>query len=140
MLTEIFDDLKEIKSGKKQLREFGVTVGIVMSAVALWQWYRHITVYPIFLICSLTLIFLGLLKPSLLKGLQKIWMGFAVIMGFFMSRIILSMVFFLIVTPIGILMRFLGKNFLNLEWKSSKKSYWENIEDVASAIEYEKQY
>ena len=70
-----------------------------------------------------------------------VWMIFAVILGWFMTRIILSLLFFLVITPIGLTMRLLGKDFLGLKIKSSNESYW-NKRDKENELnqDYQKQF
>ena len=71
------------------------------------------------------LIALGAVAPMLLSPLQRAWMSLAVVLGFIMSRVILSIIFFLVLTPIGVMGRLLGKQFLDLSWApGNKQSYW----------------
>ena len=85
-------------------------------------------------------IFLSLIAPSILKPIYKIWMIFAVVIGWIMTRLILSILFYTIITGIGILTRIIGKDFLNLKLKD-QKSYW-NIRDNERELnqDYEKQF
>ena len=92
-----------------------------------------------FLIGSI-LIILGVITPVILKPIYKIWMTFAVIIGWIMTRVILSVLFFSIITSIGIFTRLIGKDFLNLKSKNNE-SYW-NIRNKEYELnqDYEKQY
>ena len=86
------------------------------------------------------LIILGGIAPLILKPVYKIWMIFAVIIGWIMTRIILSVLFFSIITIIGLFTRLLGKDFLNLKSKSNE-SYW-NVRNKEHELnqDYEKQF
>lgn len=120
----IIEEIKNIKSGKKQLREFGVTVGIVLAMLGgLFLWRRH-GHYNYFFIISSILIVLGLLRPALLKPIYKAWMALAVIMGWVMTRVILSILYYLVFTPLGMALRAFGKQFLDVKPNKAKKSYW----------------
>jgi hypothetical protein len=59
-----------------------------------------------------------------LRGVFRVWMGVAVVLGYFMSRIILSLLFYLVVTPIGLAMKLMGKDVLNEKWDRKAESYW----------------
>ena len=78
---------------------------------------REKDLFVYFFLIGSILIILGGIAPILLKPFYKIWMIFAVIIGWIMTRIILSVLFFSIITIIGIFTRLIGKDFLNLEIK-----------------------
>lgn len=137
----LLDEIKNIKSSRKDLRMFGLTVGgvfIVLGVLLLWFGNgKHLYL----LIGGISLLLFGLLLPSILKPFQKIWMAAAITMGWFMTRVVLILLFYLIVTPIGMISRLSGKRFLDLRKDNSRKSYWKNKksrEFVKS--DYEKQY
>ena len=64
-------------------------------------------------------------------NLYLLWMNFAVLLGWFMTRFILGLLFYIIVSPIGMILRLFGKEFLELKTKTKKSSYW-NFKDNAS--------
>ncbi|MFH1791101.1 MAG: SxtJ family membrane protein [Candidatus Omnitrophota bacterium] len=120
----MIDDIKKIKSGKKELREFGLTVGLILAilgGIALW---RGKPIGPYLLVPGILLAAAGIFMPHILKPLQKIWMGLAIVIGFFVSRIILSILFFLVMTPIGVMLRLCGKDILDQRMEREKDSYW----------------
>ncbi len=120
----LIDDIKNIKSSRKDLRNFGLVVGgaLVILATALW-WYDRPN-SPWFGGSGVALILLGLVFPPILKPLQKVWMTFAVVMGWMMTRVILCLLFFLVFTPMGLISRLIGKEFLAKKWPRSDDSYW----------------
>ena len=126
----ILEEIKNIKSEKKDLRDFGITFGVVLGILAGALWYKEKDAYATFAMLSMAFFFFGLVLPRLLKPLQKVWMAFAVIMGWFMTRLILSVLFYLVFTAIGGISRLFGKKFLNLKRDKSKKSYWIDREQV----------
>jgi hypothetical protein len=68
-------------------------------------------------------------------------MTLAVILGWFMSRVILFILYYVIITPIGIFLKLIGKDFLKLKIDKSSKSYWETREKkIAEQIDYERQF
>ncbi|MBI4698764.1 MAG: hypothetical protein HY758_07645 [Nitrospirae bacterium] len=137
----IIEDIKKIKSGKKELREFGLIVGLVLGLLGGLLWWRGRDIYPFFLTVSVALILSGLIVPAALKPLQKIWMTAAVILGWVMTRLILIILFYLVLTPIGLLGRLLGKSFLDSKFRTSSTSYWiPKAEKETEKSEYEKQF
>lgn len=137
----IIEEIRNIKSGKRELRKFGITVGIVLGLLGGLFLWRGRDYYSYFLILSAALLLLGLAVPILLKPIYKVWMTLAVLLGYLMTRVILSVLFFLVVTPIGLLARLFGKNFLDTEFEKSGNSYWipkERIELKKS--DYERQF
>lgn len=116
-------EMKKIESGPKQLREFGLVMGGFFLILAGIGWWRGKNFLPFLSIGGIFLI-LTYLNPKLLKPLQKAWMAFAVIMGYFMTRIILTVLFFAALTPISLLARISGKKFLDLDFKKDQDTYW----------------
>ena len=77
----------------------------------------------------------------MLKPFFLIWMIFATILGGLMTRLILSLVFYLILTPIGLILRIFRKQFLELEWNKTDSTYWNyRSTDVLETEKYEKQF
>ena len=74
-------------------------------------------------IISLIFLVLGLLNSKILTPLNKLWFKFGIFLGKIISPIIMGIIFFLVVTPIGLLMRLLGKDLINLKYNNNK-SYW----------------
>ncbi len=138
----ILKEIKAIPSTKKDLRSFAYVVGGVFAVLgALWTWKNHAH-GPYFLAGGLTLAAAGLLFPSALKPLQKAWMTLAVLMGFVMTRLLLSVLFFLIVTPIGLIARLCGKKFMEMRFRDeTADSYW-NLKkaDTKNTADYQRQF
>ena len=72
---------------------------------------------------AIIFLILGLLNSSVLSPLNKIWFKFGILLGNFISPIIMGLVFFTVLTPTAFIMRAFGKDLLNLK-KNNKKSYW----------------
>ena len=138
----IIEDIKNIKSGRGQLRQFGITIGVVLVLLSGIFFLKGKDLYTSLLAISLIFLFLGLICPKVLKPIQKVWMSLAIVIGWFMTRLIMIILFFLIVTPIGIIGRLLKKQFLDLGFKKDNKdSYWIPHSAAADDIaRYEKQF
>ena len=104
-------------------RSFGIVFFVVFILVALYPliYSGEIRIWSIVL--SLIFLILGLLNSKILTPLNKIWFKFGIILGKIISPIIMGVIFFLVVTPIGLLMRLLGKDLLNLKYNKNE-SYW----------------
>ena len=120
----MLEEIKNIKTGKKDLRSFGVTIGIILIAISGFLFFKGHHLHRNFLYTGSSFIGLGLIVPIILKPLYLIWMVFAVLLGWVMTRVILSLLFYLIITPIGLLGRLFGKDFLDVRDKSHQNSYW----------------
>ena len=136
----MFEELNSIKSSRKDLKNFGVAIGLVLMMIGVFLFVKEKDSFIYFLLIGLILIILGGIIPVVLKPIYKIWMIFAVIVGWIMTRVILSVLFFLIITTIGIFTRLIGKDFLSLKSKNNE-SYW-NIRNKEYELnqDYEKQF
>ena len=115
--------------------------GIFLLLIAGFIFFKGKESYQYFIMISSVFFCFGLIIPIILKPLYIIWMAFAVILGWFMTRLILIILFYFILTPIGLLGKLFGKNFLENNFNSSANSYW-YLRDSKSEInqDYEKQF
>ncbi len=120
----ISEEIKNIKESKSDLRKFGLTVGIALTLLGTALLLFHKPSYLYFIIPGVLLIILGLTIPQILRPLNKIWMALALIMGWIMTRVILSILFYLGLTTISFLAKLFGKKFLELKMDRSKETYW----------------
>ncbi len=124
----IRQEIRELDVGKKHVRSFGYLVGGALMALALVGLWRrggaaNVTVYAL-LGSGGALAALALAAPAALRPLYRVWMGLALVLGFVMTRVILTLVFFLVITPVGWIMRALGKDPLHRRSDRSAASYW----------------
>ena len=113
--------MEDIKIPSK--RSFGIVFFIVFLIIAIYPLIRNGELRVWSLIISIIFLILGLLNSKFLTPLNKIWFKFGILLGNFVSPIVMSIVFFAIVTPTSLIMKALGKNLLNLK-KDNKKTYW----------------
>ena len=114
-------------------KSFGVVFFIFFLLISFWPLLNDGEIRVWALIVSLIFIILAMLKPYLLTPFNRIWARFGVVLGSFISPIVMGIIFFVIVTPTGFLMRIFSKNFLNLK-KNNDKSYWINSNDQKSKM------
>jgi len=135
------DEFKTIKSGKKELREFGLTIGAILVILGVVALLRAKAAYPYLLLAGFLLAALGLTIPQVLKPLQKAWMAFSIVLGFVMSRAVLAIVFYAVMTPIGLATKVFGKDILDERIDRKEVSYWKKrSEPIKEKTSYENQY
>ena len=113
--------MSEIKISSN--RSFGVVFFVVFFLIAIYPLIYDQNLRFWSLGISAIFLVLGLLNSKLLTPLNKIWFKFGILLGKIVSPIIMSIIFFLVVTPTGILMRIFKKDLLNLKF-SDNKTYW----------------
>tara|TARA_B100000029_G_C16948026_1_gene731450 strand:+ start:150 stop:533 length:384 start_codon:yes stop_codon:yes gene_type:complete len=113
--------MDDIKIGSN--RSFGFVFSLVFLLIAIYPILNNEDIRVWSLIICLIFFILGILNSKILFPLNKIWFKFGIILGKVVSPIVMSAVFFIVVTPIGLLMKLLGKDLLNLKYNNDK-SYW----------------
>ena len=104
-------------------RSFGIVFFVLFAAIALWPLLNDGNIRIWSLILSCIFLILGFLNSKILTPLNKLWFKFGLLLGRIVSPIIMGIIFFLVVTPIGFIMRIIGKDLLNLKFNKDK-SYW----------------
>jgi saxitoxin biosynthesis operon SxtJ-like protein len=137
----IHADLKKLRTGARDLRKFGLTVGAVFIFLGVLLLLRHRSSYLSFLGAGALLAAFGVIWPRALKYVYIAWMALAFMLGFIMSNVILTLFFFLFVTPIGLLARLFQKDFLAQKWDKRAASYWIQCgREMKTAKSYERQF
>ena len=104
-------------------RNFGIVFSIVFLIISLWPLLNQNDIRIWSLIISGIFLVLGLINSKLLLPLNKIWFKFGILLGNFIAPIVMGVIYFMVVTPTGFIMRLLGKDLLNLK-KNNKDTYW----------------
>jgi len=141
-LKSILHDLKELRTGTAELRKFGLLVGAVFCLIGLWLGIRGRPAHPWFWTPGALLIVLGAAWPASLKQVYIAWMALAMALGFIVSHVILAVFFYAVITPIGLVARLAGKDFLGLKLDRGANSYWiaRDREKPKTPTEYENQF
>ena len=111
----------KIKIGSN--KSFGIVFFTVFLIIAIWPLLNGYEIRYWSLIISIVFLILGILNSKILTPLNKIWFKIGILLGNVISPIIMSIIFFLVVTPTSFIMKILGKDLLNLK-KNTKNSYW----------------
>ena len=104
-------------------KSFGIVFFIVFLIIFIYPLVdgNMLRIWP--LVISIIFLILGLINSNILTPLNKIWFRLGILLGSFVSPIVMGLVFFLVVTPISLLMKLFGKDVLNLK-RNNSKSYW----------------
>ena len=111
----------KIKIGSN--KSFGIVFFTVFLIIAIWPLLNGYEIRYWSLIISIVFLILGILNSKILTPLNKIWFKIGILLGNVISPIVMSIIFFLVVTPTAFIMKILGKDLLNLK-KNTKNSYW----------------
>lgn len=138
----ILDEIKQINRGERDLRRFGLLVGAVFAGLGILLMARGKGHFWYFLAPGAALMLAGLACPKALRSIYVVWMSVAIVLGFIVSLLILTGLFFLVITPIGLAARLSGKDFLRLKPDPRAATYWIPRERKAdkSPADYERQF
>ncbi|MFC1698970.1 SxtJ family membrane protein [Candidatus Omnitrophota bacterium] len=118
------EELKNIKSGKEKLRQFGKGGFIFFGLVGILLLIFGKTHWPAFFALSIAFLLLGACIPIMLKPVYIVLVPVAMCIGWVVTRIILTILFYFVVTPTGIAARLVGKDLLDEKLEKEKPSYW----------------
>ena len=104
-------------------RSFGIVFFVVFLLIALYPFTYGGELRIWSIIISIIFLILGFLNSKILAPLNKIWFKFGILLGKIISPLIMGIIFFLVVTPIGLIIKLFGKDVLNLKYNKNK-SYW----------------
>ena len=128
-------DNSKIKLGSN--RSFGIVFFVFFLLISLWPLKNSGNLNFWLFSISIVFLILGIINSKLLKPLNFIWFKFGLLLGSIISPIVMSIIFFLVVTPTSILIKLFNKDILNLK-KNKKKTYW--IEKTLSKSQMDKQF
>jgi glucan phosphoethanolaminetransferase (alkaline phosphatase superfamily) len=132
--------MEKLKLDRTTLRKFGLTLAIaflLISGLFLFRQRNNLAVYS--LAISLLFVIMRLAPVILLKPVYIIWMRFAVVLGWINTRVILLVLFYLVFTPLGLLMRLFKIDLL--ERKGNPATYWKKKEKTeCSHLDYERRF
>jgi hypothetical protein len=141
-MSWINDEYQKLDRSRRALRRFGVTIGIAALALGSFLLWRHNrgAGWPLISVGAFLLLVAGF-APTTLKWVHRPWMMLALALGWCMTRILLTIIFFLVVTPIGLLQRIFGKRVVQTAFKTDDASYWQSKKTGRPVpADYEKQF
>ncbi|HTY11107.1 MAG TPA: SxtJ family membrane protein [Bacteroidota bacterium] len=125
-ISDVRSELKHLKRTPKEVRKFAYLVGSLLLIIGGDGVYKHWNgaVVSLLLIIAFLLLVCGAMKPQYLTRVYGAWMGIAFGLGWIVSRAILILLFYLVITPVGLLARLFGKKFIDVSFPGAKESYW----------------
>ena len=105
-------------------RSFGILFFVVFLIISLWPLKNGNNLNFYFLITSIIFLILGAFNSKLLSPLNKAWIKFGEILGLIIAPIVMGIVYFVILTPVSLIVRLFGKDLLGLKFLKGKETYW----------------
>jgi hypothetical protein len=139
-MSWINDEYQKLDQSPRSLRRFGIMVGAILLGLGGLLFLRHRNAGPPLLGAGTLLLLAAAFAPVLLRYLHKPWMMGALLLGRIMTTILLTIVFFLVVTPIALLQRLCGKRPLELRFRTGAATYWQTRPPPPVSTDYEKQF
>ena len=136
----MIEEIKNIQIKKTDLRKFGITVGFILLIIAGLLFWKENESFHVSLTIGIILCSLSIALPIILKPIFWIWMICAILIQWIVTRIILSAIYYLIITPVGLIGRLLGKQFIELKWNSNNSTYWNYRLNKSEVGDYKKQF
>ena len=119
-------EMKKVPVKISSNRSFGFLFFVVFFVISLWPLKSQGDLRLWAFILSLVFLVLGVLNSQFLTPLNKLWFKFGILLGSIVSPIVMGAVFFIVVTPIGLIMRLLGKDLLRINKNKTISTYWIN--------------
>jgi carbamoyltransferase len=136
----LVEELQKLDCSVPSLRRFAFTVGAVLVSLGGFMLWRNRTAgWPVPSLAFL-LLATAIVAPASLRFVYRPWMMLALLLGSIASRIILTLAFFLVVTPIGLLQRLFGKRALEFGFYPGQTTYWRMRSGAPVSEEYERQF
>lgn len=117
-------------SSKKEQRKFGLVMAVAIAALGIIRWAWHGFAHSPFYFLAVAAVFLllGLVAPRALKPVFVAWIKFAIVLNWIMVRLFLTLAFYLMFTPVRLIINFFSEDPLKRQWLPPDQSYWEEPE------------
>ena len=125
---------------RRALRRFGFQIGAALLLLGIACVWRHGIIGWSIAILGTIVLCLAEFSPTRLRYFHQAWMSFSLVLGEVVRPISLTIVFYFVLTPLGLLQRLVGKRDLELAFKTGAKSHWKTRTTPRPAADYEKQF
>jgi len=125
---EIVTEVRRLSTKEKDLRKFGLTMAVVFGIFSAIAWYKGSGIFPYVSVVCLGFGAIGIIRPMVLRKVYIGWMTFAITIGFFMTRVILSLMFYGVFTVIGLISRLSKRDMLDQRYDADAETYWKQHE------------
>ena len=123
---EIFQEIKSLDTSSNEIRKFGLVIAIALGVIGIFVYVKFANFDVVGWLWGIGLLFLilGFILPSVLRPVYRIWMLLAYFIGGIVSRVILTVLFYVVLTPTGLVLRLFGKDVLDQKFDKRRESYW----------------
>jgi len=119
-------------------RDFGILIFTIFLILSIYPYFKNgEDINIIFLILALTFGFLGILNSTILIPFTMLWLKIGQKLSIFFSPIILSILYFVLIIPVGLLIKIFKKNYLNIKIDKKAESYWEKKDSYKTSMDNE---
>ena len=125
-IKEISKEIKALDTSSKEIRKFGLVIAIALGVIGSFVYFKSGNFDVAGWLWGIGLLFLilGFILPSILRPVYRIWMLLAYFIGGIVSRVILTVLFYVVLTPTGLVLRLFGKDVLDQRFEKDRESYW----------------
>jgi hypothetical protein len=140
-IRDVKDELRQLDASAAKLRRFGIMMAVLITIIAAYLMFikANHSAGLILALIALLLLTPAIIFPTALKPFFILWMALAFSLGWFVSRVLLVIIFFLVLTPTGWLGRLFRKRWLDIDFNEKKESYW-IPKEKDKPVNYEKMY
>jgi hypothetical protein len=136
----IREELKKLKIEKRTLRNFGLLFAGIFCMISVYSLWRGNPYWLWFFSASVLFLIPGLFSPGLLRVSYMGWMALSIVLGWVMTRVILTFIYFVFITPYSRLIALLKKDLLDEKIDRQTGTYWKKYEQSADKEQYKKQF
>lgn len=140
MIQDIQQELGELDTSAPALQRFGLLMGAVFALLAGILFWRGSISWAVFAVLSPIFMFTGLVVPQALRQPYRYWMLTAFMLGWTMTRILLTLAYWVVMAPMGLFLRLSGRDVLDARIDKTAASYWKKHEPVVDRGQYNKQF
>jgi hypothetical protein len=120
----LIEELKKLDPDRTELRKFSLILGGAFLALGAFAWYRGSAAAPYLLVPGALIALVGVALPAAVRWLFFVWMALGLVLGTIVTSLILTLVFVLAVTPIGLMLRAVGRDPMNRKLDPDAPTYW----------------
>ena len=120
----LLEDFKEIKSDPKELKKFALTMAVFFAVIGVLALLFHGRHRVLWFGLSSPFVFFYFFKTEWLRPVHRGWMALALMMGWVMTRVILTVLFYFVLTPFSLIARLSGKKFMDTGFRKDTATYW----------------
>ena len=138
--SAIAEEYEQLDRSPRALRRFGCTIGVVCAIAAVLTFRRYPTATLVLGSAAALLGLAAAVVPAQLAAFHRIWIKLSLVLGWVMTHVILTLVFYVIVTPVGLLQRLVSKRAFDVAFRTAENSYWKARETECDRASYERQF